>query len=68
VNELIALLSEITGRNAAPVYTAPRPGDIRHSLADIKKARSFGYSPRSNFKKELEETVRWFERGRKAEN
>jgi len=68
VNELIALLSEITGRNAAPVYTAPRPGDIRHSLADIKKARSFGYSPRSNFKKELEETVRWFERGRNAEN
>ena len=68
VNELIALLSEITGRNAAPVYTAPRPGDIRHSLADIKKARSLGYSPRSNFKKELEETVRWFERGRNAEN
>jgi UDP-glucose 4-epimerase len=68
LNELIALLSEITGSDVAPIYAAPRPGDIRHSLADIKKARSFGYSPRSNFKTELEETVRWFERGYRAEN
>ena len=68
LNELIALLSEITGKNPAPTYDAPRPGDVRHSLADISKARSFGYAPRSNFKKELEETVRWFERGHRSEN
>jgi UDP-glucose 4-epimerase len=68
LNELIDLLSEITGRTIAPTYVAPRPGDIRHSLADIAKARSLGYEPHSNFKKELEETVRWFESGHRSEN
>ena len=68
LNELIALLSEITGKNPAPTYVAPRPGDVRHSLADISKARLLGYAPHSNFKKELEETVRWFERGDRSEN
>ena len=68
LNELIVLLSEITGRTPAPTYVAPRPGDIRHSLADISKARSLGYAPRNNFKNELEETVRWFERGHRSEN
>jgi UDP-glucose 4-epimerase len=68
VNELLALLSQITGRDTAPDYVAPRPADIRHSLADISRARSFGFSPRSDFKKELEETVRWFERAHSSEN
>jgi len=68
LNELIVLLSEITGKNPAPTYVAPRPGDIRHSLADISKARSLGYEPHSDFKNELEETVRWFERGHRSEN
>jgi UDP-glucose 4-epimerase len=68
LNEVIALLSEIVGRDVAPTYAAPRPGDIRHSLADISKAQSFGYAPHSDFKKELEETVRWFAGGPRSEN
>jgi UDP-N-acetylglucosamine/UDP-N-acetyl-alpha-D-glucosaminouronate 4-epimerase len=68
LNELLALLSQIFGRDIAPEYVTPRPGDIRHSLADISRARSFGFSPRSDFKKELEETVRWFERAHRSEN
>ena len=68
LNELIVLLSEIMGKNPSPTYVAPLTGDVRHSLADISKAQSFGYAPRSNFKKELEETVRWFEGGHRSEN
>ena len=68
LNELIVILSEITDKKPAPTYVAPRPGDVRHSLADISKARLLGYAPHSNFKKELEETVRWFERGDRPEN
>jgi len=68
LNELIVLLSKITGKTPTPTYVAPRPGDVRHSLADISKARSLGYVPRSDLKKELEETVRWFERGHSSEN
>ena len=68
LNELISLLSEITGKNPTPMHVAPRRGDVQHSLADISKARSFGYAPHSNFKKELEETVRWFARGDRSKN
>jgi UDP-glucose 4-epimerase len=60
INQLVGLISEITGKTLEAQHTAPRPGDITHSIADISKARSFGYKPKSDFKKELEETIRWF--------
>lgn len=60
INELVDILNEILGKDVEPVYNEERPGDIKHSLADISRARSFGYDPKSNFKEELKETVRWF--------
>jgi UDP-glucose 4-epimerase len=68
INELVALINEIAGTVIEPEYVAPRPGDVKHSLADITKARSFGYSPSDNFKDELAETIRWFEDGLRQEN
>ncbi|MBW1897191.1 MAG: SDR family oxidoreductase [Deltaproteobacteria bacterium] len=35
LNELLALLKEIIGSDVDAVYTDPRPGDVRHSWADI---------------------------------
>jgi UDP-glucose 4-epimerase len=61
VNQLVALINEITGKTIEAQHVAPRLGDITHSLADISKARSFGYEPKGNFKDELETTIRWFE-------
>jgi len=43
-----------------PVYMEPRPGDVRHSLADVSRAKSFGFRPKPDFKDELGETVEWF--------
>ncbi len=44
-----------------PLYGAERPGDIRHSLASIKKAEELiGYSPLFNVLEGLEKTVEWF--------
>ncbi len=60
VNRLVEIINEVLGKNVESVYAEPRPGDIKHSMADISKARSFGYEPRSNFKKELSETIQWF--------
>lgn len=68
LNELIDMLSEIIGKTIAPTYGAPRLGDVRHSLADITKARSLGYEPHSNLKEELEETIRWFARENRSED
>lgn len=60
VNQLVSMINEFLGKDIKPFYAAPRPGDIRHSIADISKARSIGYEPVSDFKAELMETVRWF--------
>ena len=68
INELVTRINELTGKNVEAEHAAPRPGDIKHSLADISKARSFGYNPHGNFKDELEETVRWFEHELRAKN
>jgi UDP-glucose 4-epimerase len=68
INELVTLINEIAGTAIEPKYVASRPGDVKHSLADITKARSFGYSPSDSFKDELAETIRWFEDGLRQEN
>lgn len=60
INQLIDIINEILGKDVKSVYSEARPGDIKHSLADISKASTFGYEPKSDFKQELEETIRWF--------
>ena len=46
LNELVRILGEFAGRPVAPAYAPHRPGDIKHSLADIEKAkRLLGYRP-----------------------
>jgi len=46
LNQLVSLLIKLLGiTGVAPVYEKSRPGDIRHSLADISQAKSFGYTP-----------------------
>ena len=60
LNETYRLLARITGYSAPPVYTAPRAGDIRDSLADISAARAaFGYEPLVSFEEGLAHTVDW---------
>ncbi len=46
----------------APVYEAFRPGDVRHSQADISKAeRLLGYRPTHDTRSGLRETLPWYE-------
>jgi len=48
-----------------PVHTAPRPGDVRHTLADISRARRIlGYRPSVDFETGLRQTVAWYSNGR----
>ena len=57
INELARLITNIIGNNVEPIHQEPRPGDIRHSLADISKARAFGYEPKYSLKAGLGETI-----------
>jgi UDP-glucose 4-epimerase len=58
--DLLAALGRILGVEPQPVFTEPRPGDIRHSDADIGAARrALGYEPRVGFEEGLSRTVDW---------
>lgn len=44
-----------------PVQAPPRPGDVRHSLADPSRAMArFGFSPRIGFAEGLARTFDWY--------
>ncbi len=61
INQLATLIGEMMESDTKPVYVAPRPGDVRHSLADIQKAkRLLGYEPQVDLKTGLRRTVDWF--------
>jgi UDP-glucose 4-epimerase len=61
INELAEVIIKLLGKNLKPVYTDPRPGDIKHSLADISLAREkLGYEPEYNLRSGLEMTVVWY--------
>ena len=47
--------------NREPLHQAPRPGDVRHSLADIGKAQQLlGYAPRFRIADGLEVAMPWY--------
>ena len=61
LNQTIELLRELTDFRGQPEYTAERAGDVKHSLADISRARQhLGYNPRVDFKEGLKRTVAWY--------
>ena len=66
LNQLAAALRELIGAmDIEPTYADPRPGDIRHSMADVSKARRLmGFTPQVSFTEGLRETVDWFRQHR----
>jgi UDP-glucose 4-epimerase len=62
INILASRIKEILGTSIQPNYDEPRPGDVRHSFADITKARKMlRYQPRVSFREGLEKTIHWLE-------
>ena len=59
---LAARVAALTGAPVRPVtHGPPRPGDIRHSGADIGKiTRTLGFCPEANLESAVVETVQWF--------
>ena len=61
VNEIIALINELLGKNIRPIHTDPRPGDVKHSLADITLAKKLiGFKPTVPFKQGLQKAIDWY--------
>ncbi len=61
LNKLFCTLQELTGNKTPPIHREERPGDIRHSLADISLAKQFlDYNPTVKLKEGLAITLDWF--------
>lgn len=61
VNELTEMIKRVFDVKQKPEYISPREGDVKHSLADISKARSLlGYRPVYDLEKGLCETKEYF--------
>jgi len=63
LNQLLKILKKILGSKLAPIYQEPRKGDVRHSLADIRKSKkSINYMPKVGTEEGLNKTVEFFQR------
>ena len=62
VNELARKIISMTGSKSRIVHADPRPGDVRHSGADIGRIRKIGFAPRVECEQALEWTVQHLRR------
>lgn len=61
LNSMVEELALITGKNVSPKYGLERPGDVKHSLADISKIQDLlGYNVNMKFKEGLKEAFNWY--------
>ena len=55
------MLARALGKNIEPHFGPDRAGDIKHSNADISKARELlGYDPEYDFDRGLNEAITWY--------
>ncbi len=60
IRELANLIRELTGNRQDLAFSAERPGDIRHSVADIHRLRlESGWTPRVSLRDGLLQTLTW---------
>lgn len=69
LNELVMKLNEILKTNLQPQYEAERSGDIKHSVADISRAKNvLGYQVGIDFYSGLLKLVNWYKKTRKPQS
>lgn len=68
LNQLLDTLKRVTGKTDVEAeYRDVRVGDVRHSLADITRARELlGYEPRVGLEEGLRKTIDWWKQSRYA--
>ncbi|MGA2323050.1 MAG: SDR family oxidoreductase [Sedimentisphaerales bacterium] len=61
VNEIIDAINRLLGKKIRPIYEPARPGDVKHSLADITVAKKLlGFKPVVLFKEGLAKAIEWY--------
>ena len=65
LNQIIETLNEITNKSIIPNYVNEREGDIKHSLADIEKAKKLiDYNPEFDFDTGLKIVFEWYKKNK----
>jgi len=61
IAQLYEIVKDTLGSDLDPIYKEERPGDIKHSLANVENMKKIGFKvDSSDFRKQLEKTVQWF--------
>jgi len=61
VNMIVDMINRLLGKRVKPTYVPARPGDVKHSLADITLARNLlGFKPIVQFPEGLEKAIAWY--------
>ncbi len=59
--QLVRYLAKIAGSGIDPIHVPERAGDVKHSLADISKAKTLlGYDPTVSVEEGLRKTYEWY--------
>lgn len=59
--ELVALVEELTGREASPVFSKWRPGDQKVYISDVSQAaKVLGWMPRITPREGVSRLIRWY--------
>jgi nucleoside-diphosphate-sugar epimerase len=67
LNELIGHLQDLMGTDVEPVHDTPRPGEVKHSVADLARARDeLGYAPEVGLRDGLSRTIEHYREQRAA--
>lgn len=54
INEMVEILQQVSGKNIKAIHGPERPGDVKHSKADISKIKKLlGYEPEMYFSEGL---------------
>ncbi len=61
INAVIEHINRCVGKKVKPLYVPSRPGDVKHSMADISLAEKvIGYKPVVQFAAGLEKAIAWY--------
>lgn len=61
LNQLVVEINKILGKDIKPEYTEARPGDVKHSFADITLIqKTLGFEPKIYFEEGLRKTIDWY--------
>jgi len=68
LNDLVAMINKILGKDIKAVHTEPRAGDIKHSFADITRLENtLQFKPPVLLEEGLRRTVDWYKKKYEAE-